>query len=342
VAAVAVCAVLAWAPVQGRHLVEFLPGYVGWWFSWPPGRTCIYRRHHGVTHHLAGREIRRSPLPQFLRFIRRGLDDDWRLRHSATDVNLASAGHGLPGNWHARRTRAEAGMTRWLWSALLAGLWLACRRWSACGALVRFGSVAVGVALLGGCVSVVRGPSPAGPPTGGGNPTADPVELADFAVRQAYEEFWWVASRLDQQPPARWRGVLSVVAVDPELDRQLAQARDRAAGGVHRVGEVITHVTAVRGAMSTRAVLLDCLDASRAGEADDNTGRTTSTGLAATPIAATLLRTGQFAPWRVSDIGYPVGRCVVDARPGGVPGAPPSPAAEIPRHENGTPRRRGQ
>ena len=220
--------------------------------------------------------------------------------------------------------------------------WRAGVRRPARGGLARFGGVAAAVALLGGCVTVVRGPSLPGPSTSSAMPTADPAELADFAVWQAYEEFWWVVSHLDQQPPARWRGVLSVVTVAPELGRQLAQARDRAAGGVHRVGEVVTHVTAVRGAMSTRATLLDCQDASRAGEADNNTGRTTSTGLAATPIAATLLRTGEFAPWRVSDISYPVGRCVVDARPGGVPGAPPSPAAEIPRHENGTPRRRGQ
>jgi len=170
--------------------------------------------------------------------------------------------------------------------------------------------VAAGL-LLSGCVGVVGGPSPSGTAVSGrpGAGTVSPAELADFAVRQAYEEFWWVAARIDAQPPQRWPGVLSQVSADPELSRQLAQARDRAGRGVHRYGEVVSHIGAVRGALSVRATVIDCQDASGFGEAENGAGRPVAAGRSGTPVTATLIRDGGFAPWRVSDIGFLGGRC---------------------------------
>jgi len=150
--------------------------------------------------------------------------------------------------------------------------------------------------------------------------------LADFVVRQAYEEFWWVAVRIDAQPPGRWPGVLSQVAADPELGRQLAQAEDRAGRSVHRYGEVVSHVSAVRGALSVRATVIDCQDASGFGEADNGAGHPVTTGRSNTPIEATLVRDRELGPWRVSDIGFLNGRC--DARISPVP--PPSSLSHSP------------
>jgi hypothetical protein len=163
---------------------------------------------------------------------------------------------------------------------------------------------------ISGCVGVVGG-SPThgsgGAPTAGAS--AGQQELADFAVRLAYEEFWTVVSaHLDEQPPVRWPGILAQVAVEPELSRQLAQARSRSARGVHRYGEVTVHVISVEGAQTTRATLTDCQDASGFGDAD-STGRILSAGPTGLPVQASLVRPDTLSPWRVSDLATANGQC---------------------------------
>jgi hypothetical protein len=96
--------------------------------------------------------------------------------------------------------------------------------------------------------------------------------------------------------------VLSVVAADPELTRQLAQAHDRSARGVHLYGQVTTHITAIRSADTPPATLTDCLDASHAGQATNNTNQALNTGPAGTRIVATLTRERDFGPWKVTDL----------------------------------------
>ncbi len=176
----------------------------------------------------------------------------------------------------------------------------------------RFGGLAaVLVMLLAGCVHVAGDAPRSGPvrPGPAGSGTASGAQLAEFAVRQAYEEFWWVVSRIDEQPPVRWRGVLSLVATEPELSRQVERAKDRAARGVHGYGEVVVHIAAVRSALTMRATLLDCQDASQSGEAENGTGRVLSTGRAGVRAVGTLVRDREFGPWRVTDVRYPGERC---------------------------------
>jgi hypothetical protein len=176
----------------------------------------------------------------------------------------------------------------------------------------RFGVLAGAlVLLLAGCV-VLADDAPWSGPTRSGSATsgaATGVQLAEFGVRQAYEEFWWVVSRLDGQPAVRWRGMLSVVATGAALDWQVARAEDRAARGVHLYGEVIVHVVAVRSALTMRATLLDCQDASRFGEAKKGTGRAVSVGETGVRVVGTLVRDREFGSWRVTDIEYPGDRC---------------------------------
>jgi hypothetical protein len=161
-------------------------------------------------------------------------------------------------------------------------------------------------ALLGlsaGCVGVVAGPAPTDTPQQrDAGSTASSAQLAEYAVRTAYEEFWWVLDRIDAQPPARQRGVLSVVAADPELTRQLAQAHDRSARGVHLYGHVTTHIIAVRSAGTSPATLIDCLDASQSGQAANSTNQALNTGPASIRIVATLTREREFGPWKVTDL----------------------------------------
>jgi hypothetical protein len=190
------------------------------------------------------------------------------------------------------------------------------------------GVAGVLVVALCGCVGVVSGGRPAGGASGpaGGSVTPGAGELEEFAVRQAYEEFWWVASRIDRQPRQRWRGVLSVVAVDPELGRQVAQAADRAARGVHRYGELVPHVSAVQvlppaerasavpGAVW--AVVVDGPDGGDFGEAQDGTGRVLSAGRPDEPVVARLVRGRQFGPWQVAEVRFLGGRCGGRPAPG--------------------------
>jgi len=165
---------------------------------------------------------------------------------------------------------------------------------------------AVAVVLVGALVGC--GPATAPRPTVTGRwaqrPSGpggvDRVVLAEFRVRQAYEEFWWVAARLDRQPAGRRRGVLSVVSADPELSRQLAAAERRAARAVHLYGEPAVHLSTVTGAMSLTATVEDCQNRPEFGEADNHTGQPLSTGPATVWARGRLVRDSDIGSWRVT------------------------------------------
>jgi len=140
-------------------------------------------------------------------------------------------------------------------------------------------------------------PTPAAAAVSSAAPEADRA-----AVEAAYRRFWTVTAGMGRQPVARWRAVLSTVAVEPLLSRLYDgyQANYRAGVGEYGLVRPRPAVVGVRGG---RASVVDCQDASMSGEIDTDTGLPRTVGGARTPVAATLVR-GADGVWRLSDARY--------------------------------------
>jgi len=173
---------------------------------------------------------------------------------------------------------------------------------------------AAAIAAVGCDDSATSGGSP--PSTGGivatatsRPPSSPPTTAADerAAVEAAYRKFWAVSWRLDTQPEAHWRQVLSAVAADPELTRILEGTRAQKNRGITRYGEVISRPTVV-SISGASARVRDCQGADKSGQADVRTGRHLTVGVARNPLTGSLAR-GADGRWRVSDIRTGSGRC---------------------------------
>ena len=127
------------------------------------------------------------------------------------------------------------------------------------------------------------------------------------AVEAAYRRFWVVSWRLDTNPEAQWRSVLSAVAADPELTRVLEGTRAQKRRGITRYGAVVPRPTVVAINDAT-AQVRDCQGADKSGQADARTGRRMTVGVARNPLIGALTR-GADGRWRITDIRYPGGRC---------------------------------
>lgn len=127
------------------------------------------------------------------------------------------------------------------------------------------------------------------------------------AVEAAYRRFWAVADDVDSRPPDQWRSVLATVTADPLLSRIVDGLLAQRAAGHRQYGQVVPHPTVVGLSIGTASVL-DCQDASRAGEADADSGLPATAGNPRTPVAATLVR-GTDGRWRVDQARYLPGTC---------------------------------
>jgi hypothetical protein len=125
-------------------------------------------------------------------------------------------------------------------------------------------------------------------------PSYTALEVANYAVESAYEQFWLVLELLDQDPPERWPDELAAVATEPELSRQLHAATMR-----HDTRspytKPTTHIRAIHGAFGTTATIEDCQDT-------PNRSRIPVTGILFRP-------TPPFGDWRVREVSYPTGTC---------------------------------
>jgi hypothetical protein len=131
-------------------------------------------------------------------------------------------------------------------------------------------------------------------------PAPVPATASDrVAVATAYARFWATVYGLDDRPLDRWPALLAAVSTEPLLPRLLDGMRGQRQSGIREYGTVTTRpvTVAVHGAVAT---LLDCQDASGAGEAYLDSGLPTTVGQARTPIAAALRR-GRDGRWRVSE-----------------------------------------
>ena len=173
--------------------------------------------------------------------------------------------------------------------------------------------------VLAGCAGPAGSPSAAGTAAGLAGtvrPTAvrpadrrddTDVSPVEPAVVEAYRRFWTVVDGLGGQPVARWRVVLSTVAVEPLLSRLYDGYQEKYRAGVGEYG-VVRPRPAVVGVRGGRASVVDCQDASMSGEIDTDTGMPRTVGRARTPVAATLVR-GADGVWRLSDARYLDGSC---------------------------------
>jgi hypothetical protein len=134
------------------------------------------------------------------------------------------------------------------------------------------------------------------------------MEIANYAVLFAYQEYWTVLGLLDEQPTARWPGVVAAVAADPELTRQLVAAANRRALGLRRRGEPTSHIVAVQGALTTNATIVDCQDAGTVTQSD-TTSRAVTAGASRTRVTAHLVRPTDYGTWRVADVCYSSSPC---------------------------------
>ena len=143
-------------------------------------------------------------------------------------------------------------------------------------------------------------PPPSTVDAGAARPTAVPPPLLDrAAVAAAYRRFWQTVYDLDNHPPHEWAGRLAAVTATPLLPRLLVGMRAQHESGVRQYGTVRTQPVTIE-IHSDTATLLDCQDASGAGEARLDTGLPITVGQSRTPFAATLAR-GADGRWRVSD-----------------------------------------
>lgn len=129
-------------------------------------------------------------------------------------------------------------------------------------------------------------------PSGG-----DAAEERDNAT-DAYLHFWSVAYALDAYPVAEWPRRLGAVTTDPLFPRLLDALRAQHASGIREYGQVSPRLQTVE-VHGDLATVLDCQDASGAGEAYADTGTPKTAGHARTPIAASLRRSPD-GRWKVS------------------------------------------
>lgn len=149
-----------------------------------------------------------------------------------------------------------------------------------------------------------------GAAVGGGSSISPPPTMATLipqvtdmaadrdAAADAYRRFWVVAYTLDSHPVGEWSGRLGSVATDPLLPRLLEALKAQHVSGIREYGQVRPRPVTVEvdGGIVT---ILDCQDASGAGEAYAETGMPKTVGRPRTPIAASL-RLGADGRWRVS------------------------------------------
>lgn len=175
------------------------------------------------------------------------------------------------------------------------------------GVACRAGSVlaAAGVFLVG-CGQAPPAPSPS-PQASIAAPPSLTWQAEDMAIRRAYVDFWrisWVAGR---EPDAAWENEVRRVAAEPLLGQLVGRAREQRRAGTELYGEVSPRIAEVRRE-NGGAVVVDCQDASHAGQADGATGRAKTVGVARNAVVGTLSRDSAGA-WKVVHLDFPGGEC---------------------------------
>lgn len=128
------------------------------------------------------------------------------------------------------------------------------------------------------------------------------------AVETAYRAFWPTLTTFDRRyPEAQWKTVLSRVSVDPQLSQAIAVAKEQRRNGITLYGQPQPRTPKIAINSKARAILTDCVDFSRSGQADARTGQRKTVGVARTPVTLTFAKGAN--GWRVSNVTFPAGKC---------------------------------
>ncbi|NKQ51980.1 hypothetical protein HFP15_03685 [Amycolatopsis sp. K13G38] len=137
---------------------------------------------------------------------------------------------------------------------------------------------------------------------------APPVQDERAAVEAAYTQFWPRSSQAPHKPEDTWQGTMALIAVDPQLSITLEAMHRNRAAGLTTYGEVVVRISSVEVAGNT-ATVVDCQDASRAGQADAGTGDPKTVGVSRMPVTAAMKRDPVSGQWKVAQLNFPGGAC---------------------------------
>ncbi|SDU12038.1 hypothetical protein [Amycolatopsis keratiniphila] len=128
------------------------------------------------------------------------------------------------------------------------------------------------------------------------------------AVKTAYSAFWSRTLQADDEPEETWRAAMAAVAVDPQLTTTLNAMRTQKQAGIKVYGDVTARIQSVE-VDGASAIVRDCQDASRTGQADATTGDPKTVGVPRNPVSADLKRDSSDGRWRVAKVAFPGGTC---------------------------------
>ena len=143
------------------------------------------------------------------------------------------------------------------------------------------------------------------PPTTSPTPTvtATATRSVQDAILTQYRAFWAKLTPISRMPAADRRAALAMFTVDPELKSLLAgMAATDAKGQVFYGADLPRAASASVSPDGSRAVVDDCQDSSRAGNADRRSGQKLTVGVARNHVVTTMSRSGDV--WKVYFVSH--------------------------------------
>ncbi|MFD2422697.1 hypothetical protein [Amycolatopsis pigmentata] len=124
----------------------------------------------------------------------------------------------------------------------------------------------------------------------------------------AYTQYWPRSAQAPHQPEDTWQTALAAVAVEPQLSTTLEAMHRNKSVGLTTYGDVTVRIVSVE-ITGDSATVVDCQDASRAGQADAATGDRKTVGVPRMPVHATLARDTSDGRWKVSQLDFSGSAC---------------------------------
>jgi hypothetical protein len=128
------------------------------------------------------------------------------------------------------------------------------------------------------------------------------------AVEAAYTQYWPRSAQTPHKPEDTWHDAMAAIAVDPQLSTTLEAMHRNKSVGLTTYGDVTVRISSVE-VTGDSATVVDCQDASHAGQADATTGDRKTVGVPRMPVHATVVHDTADGQWKVSQLDFPGGAC---------------------------------